>query len=39
MRGTDNHSRADEYRGREAVKRSAEAAYEEFSADFASAAE
>ena len=30
MRGTDDHSRADEYRGREAVKRSTEAAYEEF---------
>ena len=33
MRGTDNHSRADEYHGREAVKRSTEAAYEEFATD------
>jgi polyphosphate kinase len=39
MRGTDNHSRADEYHGREAVKRSTEAAYEEFSADAGAAAE
>ena len=39
MRGTDNQSRADEYHGREAVKRSTEAAYEEFSTDPAPAAE
>ena len=39
MRGIDNHSRADEYHGREAVKRSTEAAYEEFSTDVALAAE
>ena len=39
MRGTDDHSRADEYHGREAVKRSTEAAYEEFSTDPLPAAE
>ena len=39
MRGTDDHSRADEYHGREAVKRSTEAAYEEFSTDAVLAAE
>ena len=39
MRGTDNHSRADEYHGREAVKRSTEAAYEEFATDVTPAAE
>jgi polyphosphate kinase len=33
MRGTDDNSRADEYHGREAVKRSTEAAYEEFSGE------
>ena len=30
MRGTDNQSRADEYHGRQAVKRTTEAAHEEF---------
>src|SRR5450756_3044921 len=39
MRGTDNHSGADECHGRVAVKRSTEAAYEEFSTDVAPAAE
>jgi polyphosphate kinase len=39
MRGTDDHSRADEYHGRKAVKLSTEAAYEEFSTDVAPAAE
>ena len=39
MRGTDDHSRADEYHGRKAVKRSTEAAYEEFAADVVPAAE
>ncbi|HEY5388082.1 MAG TPA: polyphosphate kinase, partial [Thermoleophilia bacterium] len=39
MRGTDDHSRADEYYGREAAKRSTEAAYEEFATIDAAAAE
>ena len=33
MRGSDNHSRADEYHGRQAVKRSTQAAHEEFTSE------
>jgi polyphosphate kinase len=39
MRGNDDHSRADEYHGRKAVKLSTEAAYEEFATDVTPAAE
>ncbi len=33
MRGSDSHSRADEYHGRQAVKRSTQAAHEEFTSE------